>query len=771
MISSDTRIRAYTLIIAWSLLMSGLLNAQVNPGTAIIDPTSVSAGENVAFTVIFTAETSISEGGGIRIYFGSSIDHAECEITVDPMHDCGFVEVSCSNDEVILETTAGIGGPDWGIRLAETQIEITAGTLNSGDTITMVYGAHSELAFAQDIAQASEVTVLVKTDVLGLYREIDASPVLTIRPVDALRLNSAISVQTGQLVLSILDRYMNRVDTANPLADIYLLHESGTELFIGHSRFSSGHATFQLPDVGPGCYIFRIEVPLMALSSRIPYCPGGNSIYFGDIHFHSKFSDTLTPIDPLDVYESARNASLLDFASLTDHAECIVRDSLYTQFLTREIPDSWAEVKRMASTIGDAGFVALLAYETTSFRNDYPRNGHMNVVYRGTEGVLHPWNGIGSDHLPWIDYFGPLTELWSLLDSDGFTALTIPHHPLYPGNLGSDFYYYHPDYMRLVEIYSEHGCSESPDCINTVFDPALDPYARGSIQRALGVMGYRMGFIASSDNHLGRPGGTGIQDLLHGHSGGLAAVIAPSLTREGLYDALTNRSTYATTGVRMILEFTVNGLSMGREIQSLEPPVIHYRVAGTAQLDRIEVVKFDTSGGWRTIHDVNPGSFFGNGDFMDEAFSENSIYYLRVHQSDGHMAWSSPVWVDRESSMRVGIELATDEIYPGDEFWVTGYLINPGSGDLIDVPVFFILGIADAYYFWPGWTEYRDGQGSIDYRLMDVPRGSTAVEIIPSMIWPNTEALSGLRFFGAMLTPEMDRILGDMAEVGFGVKN
>ena len=63
--------------------------------------------------------------------------------------------------------------------------------------------------------------------------------------------------------------------------------------------------------------------------------------------------------------------------------------------------------------------------------------------------------------------------------------------------------------------------------------------------------GFEVGFIGSGDNHNGHPGYTG---LGNGQQGGLAAVLAPENTTEAIFRALRDRSTYATTGERILLD-------------------------------------------------------------------------------------------------------------------------------------------------------------------------------------------------------------------------
>ncbi len=89
-------------------------------------------------------------------------------------------------------------------------------------------------------------------------------------------------------------------------------------------------------------------------------------------------------------------------------------------------------------------------------------------------------------------------------------ALAIPHHVGYKqGWRGANFSHFRAAVSPVVEIFSEHGCTES--------DRAPYPMLRHSnggrstantIVRQL-AKGLRFGFVASSDDHLGYPGAYG----------------------------------------------------------------------------------------------------------------------------------------------------------------------------------------------------------------------------------------------------------------------
>jgi len=120
---------------------------------------------------------------------------------------------------------------------------------------------------------------------------------------------------------------------------------------------------------------------------------------------------------------------------------------------------------------------------------------------------------------------------------------------------------------------------------------------------------------------------------------GLTAVFAPELMREAVFRALRQRRCYATTGARMLVNFSVDKLCMGGEGPVRRPATIQVKVAGTAPIEAVTIVRrnedvycesgagLDVEVHWEDA-DVQPGDW----------------YYVRIKQADGHYAWASPVW-------------------------------------------------------------------------------------------------------------------------------
>ena len=85
-------------------------------------------------------------------------------------------------------------------------------------------------------------------------------------------------------------------------------------------------------------------------------------------------------------------------------------------------------------------------------------------------------------------------------------------------------------------------------------------------------------------------------------------VKAHELSREAIFDALRNRRTYAVTGDRIEVDFSVNGAMMGSELPYSRNREIRASVRGWDVVDRVEIVK-----NGRVIHrdfpvDRDPGA-------------------------------------------------------------------------------------------------------------------------------------------------------------------
>jgi len=346
--------------------------------------------------------------------------------------------------------------------------------------------------------------------------------------------------------------------------------------------------------------------------------PAGN-IYFGDIHGHTYFSDGVNI--PRENYEYAKNTAFLDFAAITDHEDG------YLSFRKVFPPENWETLKQLAKEFNSFdNFVALVASEESALK--YTHNGHMNVYHfddDNSDAIIY------SDEHP--------STLWARLEGKVFS---IPHHPTVTW-AGANWEVFNSTFEPVVEIYSMHGAGEY---YNNPFTPTKQVSADSKkfVQDALGYWGLKLGFIASSDAHLVPLGSLFEGPVKHNkiHNTGLAAIYSEELSRNGLYEGIKSRRTYATTGERIFINFKIEGYPMGTEFNSATVPEIEVIVAGTNELEKVEIVKYSKSKGWENILRAYPASDIYSLQYSEDNFTQDSLYYVRVTQIDGEMAWSSP---------------------------------------------------------------------------------------------------------------------------------
>jgi len=345
------------------------------------------------------------------------------------------------------------------------------------------------------------------------------------------------------------------------------------------------------------------------------------NVYFGDLHAKTRMTDGLGTAQ--EYFRHLRDVALCDFGAIADHNGGREASFIEGPFRRSLSDDEFEEMQSACDYFNDAGrFVTLQAFEQNQIEG-YP--GHRNCYFRG--------------QAPGLFKGRTLEDLYRYLAD--YKALIIPHHHLiWKTKVHLD----NPEFSKVIEMYSMHCSSEQRNTPLNNWPNWPSKAETGISAREILDRGYRVGFIAASDNHNGAPGLSARPSRFANltYRGGLAAVHAPALTREDIFDGIYSRRCYATTGARIYLRFQVNGEEMGSELKTRSAA---YRIvaAGTAALSSIELISSEG--------DTSVFSYTGT-DFIDlsgtlEFLGEAMWIYVRVTQIDRHMAWSSPIWLDR----------------------------------------------------------------------------------------------------------------------------
>ena len=251
--------------------------------------------------------------------------------------------------------------------------------------------------------------------------------------------------------------------------------------------------------------------------------------------------------------------------------------------------DEWRLVREETARFHEDGrYVVLLGWEWSGMT---PAGGDRNVIFRGPDGPLHRTSHAEVDDTADADSDRyPLSELFAELGGRD-DVLLVPH----VGGRYADIVGFHdPRLEPVVEVSSDWGR----------FEWLLEDALR---------LGYRVGVVAGSDGHKGRPGASHPGAGEFGAYGGLACLLCEELTREAVFDAVRARRCYATSlGQRIHVELEVNGLQMGAEGRAGASASVEIagRVLGTGPLERVELFR-----GLERISILSPysaGSFEGS---------------------------------------------------------------------------------------------------------------------------------------------------------------
>lgn len=619
------------LLVLFGLLLLGRLLAEVLPSpsargvppgqgdgagsAAIIPEAPVPAGSRGTWRVRYVAGgAGIQIGGGVVVqvppYWGWS------EPQTDDARGPGFVTAATSRRGARLALSAS--------PLSYVVVTVLEKALAPGDTLTLVYGDTGEGERIEASAQADlyaersqEFVVKVDGDGDGVFAEIAASPALEITPRDPTRLvlygkASSRSGEPMRVTVAYLDPFDNRAVRAtgaltlecdDPRALLPGLvkltpADSGAKA-IDVTLFTEGVRTLSARDAESGL-IAESPPILVTKAAREPL------LLWGDLHGHSGLSDGTG--SPRDYFRYARDVTNLDVVSLTDHDHHGLRPLS---------SPSWALLVRETNAANAADtFVTLIGYEWTNWTS-----GHRNVYFAGDEGRLFSAADSATD---------TPEELWAALADLGTSAMTIAHHPA-GGPVAIDWSIPPPpEREMLVEIASVHGSSEAPGCLTEIRNSRAGSFVSDALAR-----GYRLGILASGDGHTGHPGkpyGTTL--------GGMAGIYASARTREAVWEALTARRTFGTTGARILLEFEADGVPMGGTARAAPHVLFRVRCAAPAAIESMELIR-----------DGRPLARREGAGKVDSLLFEDrgpkrpgSWTYARVTQVDGEMAWSSPIW-------------------------------------------------------------------------------------------------------------------------------
>lgn len=619
--SASARAARPEIVAALRADRASVRHASDGGGRAWLEPAApVRAGETGSWTIVYEAgPLGIAAGGTLFLQVSPFWGWSTPQV-VSP-EALGFTTVLTMAEGVRLVP-----------RTLDQQllaIAVEGRALRAGERVRIVYGAGPAGALADRFAErGSRFWLAVDGDGDGVRGLLEDSPAVDVLagPPAQLLLTLPSTAHPGtpvRLVIAVLDRLGNAGCLV--VGEVRLAAE-GVEVEMPASvrltAADAGRRSVEIRPLAPGVLRLTAEGPegLRAESNPLQVSSAGARVLWADLQNHSGFSDGTGEPEDLLIY--ARDVAALDAVALTDH------DHWGFLFLDRH-PERWRATRELVRAFHAPGrFVPLLGFEWTSWVY-----GHRHVVYFGGDGEV-------------ISSLDPATEtpqgLWRALA--GQRALTFAHHSA-GGPIATDWTTPpDPELEPLTEIVSVHGSSEAADAPGPIYAAVAGNWVRDALAR-----GYRLGFVGSSDGHDGHPG----LGHLASPSGGLAAILAEDLSREAIYAALKARRVYATNGPRIVLRAVLGGYPMGAEIPvsgglpgpigSVPPATLVAQAIAPGELLRIEVV---AAGGVLGAIDCGRrrecAAALELGELGRGPLAAGEFLYLRVLQSDGGAAWSSP---------------------------------------------------------------------------------------------------------------------------------
>jgi hypothetical protein len=580
-------------------------------------------------------------GGGIRLAtaHGMGGDWGGMRLQVTDPSAANYLTFSASTGSGIQwKTYSGVGQNPLFNRYHPWQFlnefKLAGAPLKEGDTIEIAMGGAPGVRLQQWDEKAFVLKFYV--DALGDddYLPLKKSPAFRIAagPAKVLHAIGPSDAETGKptwLNVWAEDGFGNPSDTyrgtivfeadgAGGLPAEYTFREAdrGAHRFEGIVLRTSGAHRIRVQDKNHS--MTADSNPLVAQDQS-----SSERIYWGDIHTHTMYSDGRGT--PEETYDFGKRISALDFTAVTDHS-----------FLTEDW--MWEDIKKTTNRFYQPGrFVTFLAYE---WSGQSEVGGDHNVYTTDAEmPIIRCYSYFNYQNLRM--YHGPnkganhVEDLFRMLAGRmrNENLMVIPH---YGGRHGNPAFH-NPDLQRSIEIFSDHRRSED--------------WATQFLKN-----GYRLGIMASTDNHAGNAGfGVRRAAVTVGEEGevferrspaengtALVAVYAPELTRKGIFQGMYHRRTYATTGTRIVLDFELNGAPMGSETRASGPPKITASAEGTAPITLFRLVKDG-----KVVHAVSPNGLSAHLEFQDLSGDyKGKFYYIDLVQEDGKKAISSPIWVE-----------------------------------------------------------------------------------------------------------------------------
>lgn len=507
-------------------LNNGALRAPIDPmllGSVILDQSGAfEAGSFQSITLSYTAgRFGIDDSGSLRVAFRFATDQSNPQFD-DPKAP-NFTEVVASNNAV-LECRFDPKGNirPWDRTL---QIKVVKGFMKEGDTITVRLGVTDQgspgMRMQTFCESRFEFRVLVDPIATYNFQPLPEQPAISIVPGPVDRWVAVLPTlcKAGEpfdLRIKAEDRWGNPTDLAEgqlTLKASGAVQNLPETIKVEKGSFAtvvSGLAADQEGAIGvalideTGKTLTRANLARVAASPEMLH-------YWGDLHGQS--DETLGTNSAADYFAFGRDRAFLDV--------CAHQGNDFQMTKT-----FWNDLNTVTAHFNEPGrYVTLPGYEwsgNTALGGDrnvyFPNEGR--TMRRSSHALIENQSDVGTD----CHTAGELFEAFA--ENEEWDVICLAHC----GGRYADITLAHDGrFEKSVEVHSAWGTFQ------WLVEDAFDN-------------GYRVGIVANSDGHKGRPGASYPGAGWFGAVGGLTCFLMPELSREALLDCVKRRRHYATTG-------------------------------------------------------------------------------------------------------------------------------------------------------------------------------------------------------------------------------
>ncbi len=495
-------------------------------GTAVISPEGeFEAGSFQEFTLTYCAGYfGIDDTGSIKVVHRFASDMGRPQFT-DPAA-ANYTTVEASNGALLhVEYDPKRNIRPWDKTL---YIKVVRGFLREGDRITVRFGDRRGggpgIRVQTFCEKTFEFRVLVDAFATYDYVQLPVQPEISIvagQPAQYQAIIPSLRAvnQSFRLCLKGVDRWGNPSNLCKDRMQLTAnLPVSGLPTEIQFTEGKFAHVIEPLIVKKQGDLVISLlneQGKTIAQTNPCRFVQSAALLpYWGDLHGQSE--ETIGTNSAREFYEFARDKAFLDI--------CVHQGNDFQ--ITTEF---WQHLNELSAEFNKVG--SFITFPGWEWSGNTGLGGDRNVLLMSEGRPIHrSSHALVTDHSDIADDANSADILFAnLKDEDCVVFAHI-------GGRYADIKMSHDQHLeRAVEVHSAWGTFEW--LVHDAFE-----------------QGYRVGIVANSDGHKGRPGASHPGATKFGAYGGLTCVLSPKFSRAGIMSGLRKRHHYATTGNRCILD-------------------------------------------------------------------------------------------------------------------------------------------------------------------------------------------------------------------------